>query len=144
MSQASFFINLQNISAYATEIFTALNAIMLIELAINSFKDRKQLKDWVGGRWREDVKFSVILGIISVALLYAPRWITSFGREIYVIILFCYGVQIFLHIDYKKLLATKLQKGWYRTSNNICKWLGIVSLISVLLFFIGTIAVQDF
>lgn len=144
MSQASFFIYMQNLSAWAVEISTGLNALILLELAINSFIDRNQLSSWVGGRWREDVMFSAILGLAAELLLYAPRWISQFGREIYVIAIFCYLVQILLNLDYKKLLSKKLEKGWYRISNVIAMILGIASMISVILFFISTIAVQDF
>jgi len=144
MTQASFFIYMQNFSALAVEISTGLNAIILIELAINSFIDRKQLASWVGGRWKEDVMFSTILGLAAELLLYAPRWISQFGREIYVIAIFCYIVQFLLNLDYKKLLSKKLQNGWYRISNLIAMILGIASMISVILFFVSTIAVQDF
>lgn len=144
MSQASFFIYMQNLSAWAVEISTGFNVIILLELAINSFIDRKQLASWVGGRWKEDVMFSAALGIAAELLLYAPRWISQFGREIYVIAIFCYLVQFLLNLDYAKLLSKKLEKGWYRISNVIAIVLGIASMISVILFFVSTIAVQDF
>lgn len=160
MSQNTFFIFLQQYSAYATEVLTVINVLWMVEICINAVIQHKQLNSFVEGNWKLDLEISTLFSVLGLALLYAPRWITQFGREIYIITIFFYIIQILFTIDNRKTLAkyiitkssqykpmkisTWFASFWYYKSMKISIWIASLSIVTVFAFFISQIAVSDF
>lgn len=145
MSQNTFFIFLQQYSAYATEILTAINVLWMIEICVNAVVQRKQLNSFVDGNWKLDLEISTLFSVLGLALLYAPRWITHFGREIYIITIFFYIIQILFTLDNRKTLRKFIEKSaWYYKSMLVSNWIASLSVAAVFVFFVSQIAVSDF
>lgn len=145
MSQNTFFIFLQQYSAYATEILTVINVLWMFEICVNAVVQHDELNSFVEENWKFDLEISTLFSILGLALLYAPRWITQFGREIYIITIFFFILQILFTIDNRKTLRKFIRRtAWYYKSMLVSIWIASLSVVAVFVFFVSQIAVSDF
>lgn len=138
MSSSNLWISINYFSNWFTAIFTGINVLWMLEMIINAFVQRKDLKDFIDKSkdWKSPLAIMMVLALTSTGIIY----VSALGIFAFVISLFALGFQFFFMTDYSKMLSDQIEDAWFLKSTYVGTGILGVAIGSLVLLLITTLA----